>query len=189
MQVHHRVENNMHMISSILGLDSMELEDPGAKSTFDECTARVKSMAMVHDQLYKFYNLSEIEMGEYLHHLIGGLNALLAGSSGNFVLNIDADKYEMDVDEALLCGLMVSEIISNAFKHGFKGYNEGIIDVKFRRQGEQKILIITNTGNAMPEDILEVRTTSLGMSLIKTFSNQLGGKLERFEDRGLKITF
>jgi len=188
-EVHHRVKNNMQMISSILALKSMELEDPDAKSTFDDCTSRVKSMAMVHDQLYKFYNLSEIEMGEYLHHLIGGLNALLAGSSGDFVLNIDADKYEMDVDEALLCGLMVSEIVANAFKHGFKGRKEGVIDVKFRLHPDKKVLTITNTGNPMPEDVLEIKTSSLGMSLIKTFSSQLGGELRRHEDNGLQITF
>lgn len=188
-EVHHRVKNNMQMISSILALKSMELEDPDAKSTFDDCTSRVKSMAMVHDQLYKFYNLSEIEMGEYLHHLIGGLNALLAGSSGDFVLNIDADKYEMDVDEALLCGLMVSEIVANAFKHGFKGHKEGVIDVKFRMYPDKKVLTITNTGNPMPEDVLEIKTSSLGMSLIKTFSTQLGGELRRHEDNGLQITF
>ncbi len=188
-EVHHRVKNNMQMISSILSLKSLDLEDEGSKRVFDDCTVRIKSMAVVHDQLYRFYNVSEIDISEYFHHLLSGLNALMGGRSGDYVIDIKADEFKMDVDMALLCGLIVSELVANAFKHGFKGHKEGLINVSFKIRDDKRILTVTNTGNRMPDDVLEIKTSSLGMSLIKTFTTQLGGKLEIHPDNGLQITF
>lgn len=188
-EVHHRVKNNMQMISSILSLKSLELIDESSKRVFDDCTVRIKSMAVVHDQLYRFYNVSEIDISEYFHHLLSGLNALMGGRSGDYVIDIQADEYKMDVDIALLCGLIVSEMVANAFKHGFKGHKEGLINVDFKVKEGKRILTVTNTGNRMPENVLEIKTSSLGMSLIKTFTTQLGGKLELHAENGLQITF
>jgi PAS domain S-box-containing protein len=188
-EVHHRVKNNMQMISSILALKALDLTDESSKSIFDDCTVRIKSMAVVHDQLYRFYNVSEIDISEYLHHLLSGLNALMGGQSGNYVIEIEADEFKMDVDIALLCGLIVSELVANAFKHGFKGHDEGKIQVIFKNDGQKRTLLVTNTGNVMPDDVLEIKTTSLGMSLIRTFTTQLSGQVSKHSHNGLLIEF
>ena len=188
-EVHHRVKNNMQMISSILALKALDLTDQESKNIFDDCTVRIKSMAVVHDQLYRFYNVSEISISEYLHHLLSGLNALMGGQTGAYVIDIEADEFKMDVDIALLCGLIVSELVANAFKHGFKGQNEGRIQVIFKKEGDKKKLLVTNTGNEIPDDVLEIKTTSLGMSLIKTFTTQLNGTLSKPDNNGLLIEF
>lgn len=188
-EVHHRVKNNMQMISSILALKSLDLQDEESKKVFDDCTLRVKSMAVVHDQLYRFYNVSEIDISEYLNHLLGSLNALLVGGGGNYKMNIVSDEYLMDVDVALLCGLIVSEIVANAFKHGFKDQDSGEVNVQFKVADDNKHLIVTNSGAKIPGDVLEMKSTSLGMSLIKTFVNQLHGKIQVHPENGLEIIF
>lgn len=188
-EVHHRVKNNMQMISSILSLKSLDLTDPMSKEIFDECTLRIKSMAVVHDQLYRFYNVSEIEIADYLDHLLSGLNALMAGSGGDFRINIKSDEYKMSVDIALLCGLIISEIVANAFKHGFNDLPTGEVNVLFEANENQLTLSVTNTGHPIPTNVLEHRTSSLGMSLIKTFASQLGGKIALHPDNGFKLNF
>lgn len=186
-EVHHRVKNNMQMISSILALKALDLKDQESKFIFDECTLRIKSMAVVHDQLYRFYNVSEIEISEYLDHLLSGLNALLGGK--DFVINVESDSSKMNVDTALLCGLIVSELVANAFKHGFKDLDSGIVTVRFISIDDESVLEVTNTGHAIPSDILTKRLSSLGMSLIKTFATQLEGKLTLHENNGFRVTF
>ncbi len=186
-EVHHRVKNNMQMISSILALKALDLNDKESKLIFDECTLRIKSMAVVHDQLYRFYNVSEIEISEYLDHLLSGLNALLGGKE--FVINVEADSSKMNVDTALLCGLIVSELVANAFKHGFKDLDSGSVTVKFIRNQADSVLEVTNTGHEIPDDVLERKLSSLGLSLIKTFTTQLDGKLTLHEENGFRVIF
>jgi two-component sensor histidine kinase/PAS domain-containing protein len=188
-EVHHRVKNNMQMISSILAIKALDLTDQDSKNIFEDCTVRIKSMAVVHDQLYRFYNVSEIDISGYLHHLLSGLNALMGGQSGNYVIEIESEEFKMDVDIALLCGLIVSELVANAFKHGFKGHSEGKIQVIFKNDGVKRRLLVTNTGNLMPEDVLEIKTTSLGMSLIRTFTTQLSGQVSKHPNNGILIEF
>jgi len=188
-EVHHRVKNNMQMISSILSLKSLELTDQDSKSVFDDCTTRIKSMAMVHDQLYRFYNVSEIDVSQYLNHLMSGLHSLMGGNAGSFVVDVQAEEYIMNVDQALLCGLIVSEMVANAFKHGFKEMEEGTVNVQFKVVETGKVLMVTNSGAELPENIIEMKSSSLGMSLIKTFVTQLGGTLARHPDNGLQVLF
>ncbi|MCP4460981.1 MAG: PAS domain S-box protein [Cytophagales bacterium] len=188
-EVHHRVKNNMQMISSILSLKSLDLTDEDSKNIFNDCTTRIKSMALVHDQLYRFYDVSEIDISEYLNHLLSGLHSLLGGNAGYFVVNVHAESYTINVDQALLCGLIVSEMVANAFKHGFKDMKEGGVDVTFKVKKTKKILIVTNNGSKIPGDLLETRTSSLGMSLIKTFVKQLDGSLTLHPDNGFMVEF
>ena len=100
-----------------------------------------------------------------------------------------ADQHIITVDQALLCGLIVSEMVANAFKHGFKELETGAVNVEFKIQKNFKTLSVTNTGAEIPKDILEIRTSSLGISLIKTFVKQLEGTLERDPKNGLRVKF
>ena len=108
-EVHHRVKNNMQLVSSILALKSYELEDKDAKNLFSEINDRIRSMAVIHDQLYKFYNVSEINISEYLNHIARELRILLG--SKNTEIIVDADDKVFEVDKVLLFGLIVSELV------------------------------------------------------------------------------
>ena len=177
------------MLSSILSLKSLDLTDAESKNVFDDCTTRIKSMALVHDQLYRFYDVSVIDIAEYLNHLMSGLHSLVRGNAGYFAVNVHAEEHTINVDQALLCGLIVSEIVANAFKHGFKEMTEGSVDVTFKIESDKKFLSVTNTGSKIPENILEIQTSSLGMSLIKTFVKQLEGTITMHPDNGFQVVF
>ena len=186
-EVHHRVKNNMQLVSSILALKSYDLKDKDSKRIFSEINERIKSMAVIHDQLYKFYNVSEINISEYLNHIGSELRILMGSENTNIV--VDADDVVFEVDKVLLFGLIVSELVSNAFKHSFHSDEEGQVTIQFRRSGNKNILLVLNDGETIPSDILNQKSTSLGISLIKTFVKQLNGELTLHEKNGFQIIF
>lgn len=171
-EVHHRVKNNMQLISSIMALRAYDLEDEKSKDIFEDINTRIKAMALIHDKLYKFYNVSEIDIKEYLFHISQELKVLLGIK---FIdMNVESDNFIMNVDQALLVGLIVSELVSNAVKHSYQQKKEGDIDILFKRSGEINSLAVLNDGEPIPSDCLNANT-GLGMSLIKTFAKQLRG--------------
>ncbi|MEP5614317.1 MAG: histidine kinase dimerization/phosphoacceptor domain -containing protein, partial [Cyclobacteriaceae bacterium] len=186
-EVHHRVKNNMQLVSSILALKSYELEDANAKKLFGEINDRIRSMAVIHDQLYKFYNVSEINISDYLNHIARELRILL-GSKNTDIL-VDADDKVFEVDKVLLFGLIVSELVSNAFKHSFNVKEHGNVRIIFKNKGKVNSLSVLNDGEKVPENILREKSAGLGISLIKTFAKQLNGELTLSEENGFQIVF
>ena len=186
-EVHHRVKNNMQLVSSILALKSYDLEDDNSREIFSEINERIKSMAVIHDQLYKFYNVSEINISDYLNHIARELRVLMGPEKAKIV--VEADNKLFEVDKVLLFGLIVSELVSNAFKHGFGGKKNGTVKILFRSSGDSSTLSVLNTGQKIPTDILKRKSSGLGISLIKTFTKQLSGSVKLSEENGFQITF
>lgn len=185
-EVHHRVKNNMQLVSSILALKSYELEDKKAKKLFAEINDRIKSMAVIHDQLYKFYNVSEINISDYLNHIARELRILLGSKNTDII--VDADDKVFEVDKVLLFGLIVSELVSNAFKHSFNK-RKGSVHIIFKKKGKVNCLSVLNDGEEVPENILKEKSVGLGISLIKTFAKQLKGELTLSKKNGFQIRF
>lgn len=185
-EVHHRVKNNMQLISSIMALKSYDLKDDHSKAIFEEVNNRIKAMSVIHDKLYTFYNVSEIDVNEYLQHIAQELQVLLGTSA--IRIEVESEKVIMTVDRALLIGLMVSELVSNAIKHSYKGGKEGIIKITFTGDGDKNTLLVLNDGNVVPEDALASKT-GLGVSLIKTFVKQLHGEIQVDPRNGFKVDF
>lgn len=186
-EVHHRVKNNMQLVSSILALKSYELSDKDAKKLFSEINDRIKSMAVIHDQLYKFYNVSEINISDYLNHIARELRILLG--SENTEIIVDADDKVFEVDKVLLFGLIVSELVSNAFKHSFRKKKKGKVHIIFKKKRKLNYLSVLNDGVIVPPDILKNKSSGLGISLIKTFTKQLNGELTLSKKNGFQIRF
>ncbi len=186
-EVHHRVKNNMQLISSIMALKSYDLEDENSKSIFNEVNNRIKAMSVIHDKLYTFYNVSEIDIGEYLRHIASELQVLQG--SAEIAIEVKAEKVILDVEKALLIGLMVSEMVNNAIKHGYEKNQRGHITIQFTKQNRKLLLGVVNDGKELAKDILE-NNTGLGISLIKTFAKQLSGTLLVDDEKnGLKVIF
>ncbi len=185
-EVHHRVKNNMQLISSILALKSYELDNEKSKQIFEEINDRIKAMAVIHDKLYTFYNVSEIDIAEYLNHIANELQIIL--SSSMFTVKVDSERIVLDVEKALLIGLMVSEMVGNAVKHGFKEKEAGKVSIFFSKVEEDYVLRVLNNGEKLEPEVLN-KSTGLGISLIKTFSKQLGGTVEVDDQNGFKATF
>lgn len=185
-EVHHRVKNNMQLISSILALKSYDLKDDLSRQVFDEVNNRIKAMSIIHDKLYNFYNVSEVDVSEYLSHIASELQILQGTSS--IQIEVHAEEIIMDVDKALVIGLMVSEMVGNAIKHGYHENEEGAILVHLFRKKKQHTLRVINDGEKMTEDILKSHS-GLGMSLIKTFVKQLEGEVSLDAENGFRVCF
>lgn len=186
-EVHHRVKNNLQLISSILALKSYDLQDDSAKVVFDEVNGRIKAMSVIHDKLYTFYNVSEIDIREYLNHIASELQVLQANES--LRIRSFSDYVILDVEKALLIGLTVSELVVNAAKHSFAEQKEGTISIHFTKVDKKHILRVLNDGTPVPENVLDRKSSGLGVSLVKTFVNQLGGDLSVDSENGFRATF
>lgn len=185
-EVHHRVKNNMQLISSILALKSYDLEDDKSKAIFNEVNDRIKAMSVIHDKLYTFYNVSEINICEYLEHIAQELQ-ILQGSA-TISIEVKSEQIILDIEKALLIGLMVSEMVGNAIKHGFEVGETGTISIVFSQPKDHFILRVLNDGKKMDEGMLE-SSSGLGVSLVKTFVKQLGGTVDLDEENGLIARF
>ena len=185
-EVHHRVKNNMQLISSILALKSYDLEDDRSKAIFNEVNDRIKAMSMIHNKLYTFCNVSEINIGQYLNHIAQELQTLQGSST--IKIEVESQKIILDVEKALLIGLIVSEMAGNAFKHGFEMGQEGKITILFSHKKGNFLLRILNDGKKIEPGVLE-SSTGLGVSLIKTFVKQLRGTVAVDNENGLRVSF
>lgn len=185
-EVHHRVKNNMQLVSSILALKSYELKDKDSKKIFKEVNDRIKAMSIIHDKLYTFYNVSEINISEYLESIADELRILFGPEE--IRIEVEADQVIFDVDKALTIGLIISEIVSNAVKHGFRKNKSGTINILFSEKNGKYHLIILNDGDEIPENTLK-STSGLGMSLVQTFVRQLRGNISIDQRNGFNVDF
>ena len=185
-EVHHRVKNNLQLISSILALKSYELEESRSKSIFDEVDSRIKAMSVVHDKLYTFKNVSEIDLNEYLNHISSELQILFGTELIDF--KVESDKVILDVEKALSIGQIVSELVSNAIKHSFDKGKEGTIKITLHKEEGKLALRVLNNGRKLPADVLETNS-GLGISLLKTFTKQLQGEVALDPENGIRVRF
>jgi PAS domain S-box-containing protein len=191
-EIHHRVKNNLQIISSLLKLQATYITDESSLEFFRISQDRVKSMALIHQQLYRSNDLSSINFGDYLRNLTTHLFQAYGVNEGNIRLSIEAKNIYIGIDSAIPCGLLINELISNSLKHAFPGNRRGTINVKMEIVEENKFsLIISDNGIGFPEDIDFRNTKSLGMQLVITLTDQIDGRIELIRGNGttFKITF
>jgi PAS domain S-box-containing protein len=191
-EIHHRVKNNMQVISSILNLQSALLEDPRAKAAFKECQYRIKSMAMVHEKLYRAKDLSQIDFSEYLNTLARNIFLEQQIKPDQVQLHLDIDQINLDINKAVPLGLIINELITNAFKHAFRGGRKGNLWVRLKKIGERGVeLTVKDDGVGFPKGLDWKKAESLGLVIINTLVEQIDGKIELIPDGGteFKITF
>jgi PAS domain S-box-containing protein len=186
-EVHHRVKNNLQVVSSMLSLQSMHLDDPADASMFRESQDRIRSMALIHEKLYQSGDLSRIDFNEYVRNLTANLLRSYGVGAGTIKLKIDVGDILLGIDQAIPCGLIVNELVSNAFKYAFPGGRRGEISVAMGRNGEKFTLVVADNGVGMPESVDYLRTKSLGLQLVNTFVEQLEGKISLDRTAGTKF--
>jgi len=191
-ELHHRVKNNLQVISSLLKLQSNAVKDSRVVDLLGECRARIKTMALVHEKMYQSRSLSEVDMGEYLRSLGGHLFNMFGVKTGRIRLKVVADAVALSLDKAIPCSLLVNELISNALKYAFPDDRSGEIGVALRVPEPNRIRIeVSDNGVGFPEGLDFRNTASLGMQLVLTFVEQLGGEIEMARNQGTSfvITF
>lgn len=173
-EVHHRVKNNLQVISSLLSLQAQHLADPAARAMFGESQGRVRSIALVHEKLYQARDLSHIRFDEYTRELVEDLLHSLGGPGRSIDARIDVDGVTMAVTTAIPCGLIVNELVTNSLKHAFPPPRGGTIRVGLRACGDDRLeLIVEDDGTGLPAGLDPRRTSSLGLDLVYTFAQQL----------------
>ena len=176
-EIHHRVKNNMQIISSLLSLQATHTGSEEAAEILKESRGRVKSMAMIHEKLYHSHNLSQLNIEEYLNNLVQDILRSYSGVSSRITANVDVEDVYLNIDTALPMGLLVNELISNSIKHAFPE-GKGDIDVKLESNGNEYILTVSDNGIGLPEDVDPFQASSLGLKLVVSLSIQLEGNLE-----------
>jgi two-component sensor histidine kinase/methyl-accepting chemotaxis protein len=183
-EIHHRVKNNLQVISSLLYLNSKKITDKNALYMFKESQNRVKSIALVHERLYQSKNLGRIDFKDYVQKLITDLFRSYAVNQSMIELDLDIKDISISIDLAVPCGLIINELISNSLKYAFPNYEDenkkGLIKINFNKNGnEELILKVSDNGIGITQsEIEEKKKNSLGLQLIETLVTQLEGSLE-----------
>ena len=191
-EIHHRVKNNMHVISSILDLQAAYAKDKKISEVFAQCQNRIISMALVHEKLYRTKNLSEINFKDYLQTFSENLFDSYEKPSANITLKIDVQDIYLDLDTAIPLTLIINELVSNAMKHAFHGKKEGKITISLQRTDEEHFCLkVSDNGTGIPEGLDIGNTDSLGLQLVTLLTRQLKGELVLSRKKGteFQITF
>ncbi len=188
-EIHHRVKNNIQIISSLLNLQSSYIKDERYKQMLKDSQDRIKSMALIHEKLYQSSNLADISFEEYIQDLVQSLYRSYGTSS--IALEVEGSDVSLDIDAAIPCGLIINELVSNSLKHAFP-YDKGRIKIFFRSIDDNIELVVSDNGVGIP-DTIDFRTTeSLGLHLVTILvEDQLKGtiSLDRSNGTTFKITF
>ncbi len=177
-EIHHRVKNNLQIISSLLNLQSRYIKDVDALDIFAESQNRVRSMAIIHEKLYNSESMSEIDFGEYISDLTESLFYNYRVNPSRISLKKNMDEIYFDVDTAIPCGLIVNELITNCLKHAFPGDDKGEICIELLKTDDKHVLNVKDNGVGFPEDIDFKNTKSLGLQLVNNLVSQVDGTIE-----------
>ncbi len=178
-EIHHRVKNNMQIVSSLLNLQLEHLKDEEARIMFAESQNRIASMALVHEKLYQSTDLARIDFTDYLSDLTDNLVSSLGAHMRNIVFKLNATDLHLGIDTAIPCGLIINELVSNAYKHGFPQGGPGQVGLDIARLADGRIrLEVSDTGRGIAAHINLQQTKSLGMQLVHTLVRQLRGTIE-----------
>jgi PAS domain S-box-containing protein len=186
-EIHHRVKNNLQIISSLLNLQSAYIKDKDSFEIFKESQNRVRSMALIHEKLYQSKDMSQIDFSDYVSELVSNLFSSYSLNSALITLHLDIDNIMLDIDLAINLGLIMNELVSNAFKHAYAEGEKGNLFISMRRDGKNFELIIEDDGIGFPSDIDFKKTESLGLQLINTLVDQIGGEIALIPDHGTKF--
>jgi len=190
-EIHHRVKNNLQVITSLLGLQARSIKDATTRKKFDESRYRIQAMAILHEILYESASLTAINFADYIRRLAEHL-VRSYGATGRIRLQVHLDTLDCHRDVALPCGLIVNELLSNAFKYAFPGSRSGEIRMELRRASKGLIhLMIGDNGVGLPDGFDFKTSRTLGLRLVRTLAGQIDAEVKTSGCNGtiFSITF
>lgn len=183
-EIHHRVKNNMAVISSLLSLQSSYTEDETVRMLFQESCNRIKSMSLIHEKLYQSETFSRINFKDYINDLIAHIRKAHHSSHKHIHIQLDIEEVYMDIVTAVPCGLLLNEMITNAYKHAFHEKDRGTITINLNRRNGKFHLIVKDDGVGLNSKHSNDSTSSMGLMLIQALSTQLNAAIEMTYDQG-----
>ncbi|RJQ66389.1 MAG: hypothetical protein C4519_25745 [Desulfobacteraceae bacterium] len=176
-EIHHRVKNNMQVIISLMHLQSAQIKEEKVQSSFKEASSRVNAMALIHNILYESNSISEVHLSEYLQRLTDSLVRMY--DAGAVQIEIQANGCRLNMDQAIPCGLILNELISNSLKHAFSGPSGQIRIEAFPCEKDHYVLLVQDNGIGLPDHIDLHHASTLGLRLVRGLTvHQLGGRIE-----------
>ena len=184
-EIHHRVKNNMQIISSLLSLQSRAITDPSVQELFQETQGRVQSLSLVHELLYQSDNLNKINYRIYLQKITSYLMSSDRTVRDRIRCTIRSEDLELSIEKAIPCSLIITEMVTNSLKYAFNGRESGKITITFSFLHESGVFLLDyrDNGNGMPPGFDPKTSTGFGSSLIAGLTQQISGNLE-FVDEG-----
>jgi len=176
-EVHHRVKNNLQVISSLLRMESSRSAHAPTKDVLNDMQARIRSMAMLHETVYRNGAFAVVELGQYVREIATQAMRISQGSGSAIGLQLELEKVEVNLDQAMPCGLIVSELVSNCLKHGFPDGRAGEVSITLRALADQVQLSLRDSGVGLPTDFDDRKAKSLGVQLTESLAMQLGGTI------------
>jgi two-component sensor histidine kinase len=191
-EVHHRIKNNLQVISSLLDIQASYVQDPHIGAMFTDIQNRVMSMALIHETLYQSSDLGLVDFGAYIRTLAEQIFRSYNVLADRIALQIRADEVMLDTNQAIPCGLILNELLSNCLKHAFPSDRGGEIFIELRLDAARRVtMIVRDDGSGFPADVDFRHTETLGLQLVYTLTEQLGGTLELESNGGtaFKLSF
>jgi PAS domain S-box-containing protein len=192
-EIHHRVKNNLQIVTSLLQMQSRRTKEPQAVEVLRDSKNRIASIALVHEKLYRSEDLANIDFGQYIPDLTTHLFDTYNVSSNTVSLNLHVENTLLQIDEAIPCGLIINELVSNSLKYAFPAKRKGKIQIKFysTKSDNNLTLIVRDNGMGIPKEFDIETTHSLGLTLVQGLVEQLEGtiELDRHQGTEFKITF
>ncbi len=176
-EIHHRVKNNLAVISGLLQLQIFETQNEEVNKALKESQSRIQSISLVHEMLYHSDSLAYIEYNNYVNDLLQAISSMHLSSGKNIQIRSEIDKISLDLNHAIPCSLLLNEIVVNAYKHAFEGQDEGEIVVKMKEERNEIALVIEDNGVGYKSGA-ESKEQGLGITLINTLTHQLKGTIE-----------
>ena len=187
-EIHHRVKNNLQIISGLLDMTRMRTSNSTTNSILTDMMMKIKTMAQIHTRLYESKQFDRINMGGQIRDQVVDLSNIYSRSGADIQNEIEADEIYLPVDQAIPCALIVNEILSNAFKHAFKGKTQGMLEVSAKQVDDRIRIVVRDDGAGIPRNVDVDRTTSLGLKLIRSLAQQLNGTVTIVSTQGTEVT-
>lgn len=190
-EIHHRVKNNLQVISSLLDLQSTYVKEESVWKMFQESRSRIRSIALVHEQLYQSTNLARVDFADYVRNLAGYLSRVYEPSSNQVTLSANVEDIPLSIETAIPLGLILNELVSNAYKHAFPNGRFGHIALHLRKKGDHQIYMAVQDNGIGFSATLDLNTSSLGLTIIMTLVGQLKGEIQLRRQDGtcFELTF
>ncbi|MEQ9619824.1 MAG: PAS domain S-box protein [Deltaproteobacteria bacterium] len=192
-EVQHRIKNNLQMVMDMLDLQYEAIKSKKARDALRDTRSRIMSIARLHTRLRDEKKPDQIHLADHIEHLIQDLQKISGRKDDSVKFNLDIEDIKLDADTLVSVGFIINELVSNSLKHAFGQENKGIVSIKLSSSGKEKITLeVSDNGDGLPKGFNFKSTTTLGINIVRTFTQQLGGKLVRLNSRkgaGFKVTF
>lgn len=187
-EIHHRVKNNLAVVSGMMELQTFSTENKEVKSLLADSKNRIKTMALIHEKLYQSKSLSEIDFGTYVKDLLENIQEVSILSNAVDV-ELEYDMFSLNVNQAVPCALIINEVASNAFEHAFSNQENGTVAVSLEERAGKIKVIISDDGKGIPDNLDDKESDSLGFAIIETLLTQLEAEKEINNDNGFTFSF